>query len=283
MLQGVSLPLAAGTERGLTGEPAGAAAAHRPEPAAPPGPAAGAQASRAQGQGSCRGVTSLTSPGHLAPASQPPVQGLGVEVRMAPAHVHPGPGKGSGPKPEGARRWETLPGTGSSSQQPRRFGGRTGPSSQGFCPSRLRPLSLQGHWLPLTLPPAEEQGQSWWAGGRLRRGWDLGCTPAPHVQTLWPPEDPPAALTQHRCSQPLGVSEACPGAKGDLAQCPLGQGQTLGRRGPLLGPLVQPLLPAGGQKPGTSEKVPGPSEQQGGLSRAGWGLGSAPAQEMPAW
>lgn len=195
---------------------------------------------------------------------------------MAPAHLHPGPGKGSGPKPEGARRWETLPGTGSSSQQAQAVWWEDRSFLSGFLAIEAEASDLQGHWLPLTLPPAEEQGQSWWAGGRLRRGWGLGCTPAPHVQTPRSPEDPPAALTQHRCSQPLGVSGACPGAKGDLAQCPLGQGQTLGRRGPLLGPWSSGCSQLEARNQGHLRKCQDPPSSKGACLRGGLGTGQCP-------
>lgn len=255
------------------GEPAGTAAAHRPEPAGPPS-RSWSPGGRAQGQGSCRGSPPQHQPRPPGPQPlQAPVHGLGVEVRTAPAHGHPGPGKGSGQSP--------LLALAAPASRPRRFGGRIGASSQGFCPSRLSPLSLQGHWLPLTLPPAEEQGQSWRAAQEGLGAWAAPLPPrADTAASREPAGRPhPAPLLPATWSQ-RGLSWG----QGWSGPVPLGSGSDTGKEGTAPRPLVQPLLPAGGQKPGTSKKVPGPlPAARGAVSGAGWGPGSALAQGMPAW
>lgn len=86
--------------------------------------------------------------------------------------------------------------------------------------------------------------------GPPRRGCRVGA-PSLHP-TCKPhglPEDSPAALTQHHCSQPAqrqgGLSS---GPRVLWTQCPLGQGLGTGGRDPHPRTMVQLLLPAGGQE-----------------------------------
>lgn len=191
--------------------------------------------------------------------------------------------------------WETLPGHWQWLQP-------AGPAGwwedwsflSGFLSIGAKALSLPHPTLAaLPCTPAEEQGPSWRAGtgsSRTHQGQEHpggaagpGLRPCTLLASTMAPRRPACALTQlHCCSRP-GVRGLVLGAKGVLDPVPLGSGLRHWEGG---NPCSS-CGPTGSQKPGTSEKLPAPPEQQAGgqggrwaVSGAGWELRSAPAQEM---